>query len=224
MEESSTTCVLGIDIGSETISSVVMDLSGEIIRQFYLFHQGKIRETLRSLQREIDFSNIKSIACTTSNSLNPDRVLIYHPQVSVIAAAKKLCPQAGSILWVGAEKFMLIEFDSQGNYKQTLTNSSCAAGTGSFLDQQAGRLNLSGIEELSDAALRNSDEIPDIASRCSVFAKTDLIHAQQKGYSLEAICDSLCKGLAKNIVDTLFCKEFQGNRFFFWAVFPKTMQ
>ena len=87
------------------------------------------------------------------------------------------------------------------------SNSSCAAGTGSFLDQQAFRLNLPGIEVLSEVALKNKGPIPDIASRCSVFAKTDLIHAQQRGYSLEAICDSLCKGLATNIVDTLFNQE-----------------
>jgi predicted CoA-substrate-specific enzyme activase len=55
-------------------------------------------------------------------------------------------------------------------------------------------------------ALKNSSPIPDIAARCSVFAKTDLIHAQQKGYGLDSICDSLCKGLADNISDTLFNK------------------
>ena len=59
----------------------------------------------------------------------------------------------------------------------------------------------------SNKALQNNSPIPDIAARCSVFAKTDLIHAQQKGYGLEAICDSLCKGLADNIADTLFNKS-----------------
>ena len=50
----------------------------------------------------------------------------------------------------------------------------------------------------------NRGEIPKIASRCAVFAKTDLSHAQQEGFSLAEICDGLCFGLARNIVDTLF--------------------
>jgi hypothetical protein len=81
--------------------------------------------------------------------------------------------------------------------------TSCAAGTGSFLDQQARRLNLQTAEALSRRAICNRGNIPKIATRCAVFAKTDLVHAQQEGYTLDQICDGLCHGLAKNIVDTL---------------------
>jgi len=102
---------------------------------------------------------------------------------------------------------MLIKFDNNGNYQSTKINTSCAAGTGSFLDQQADRLNLSGIEELCDRALNNSDALPFIASRCAVFSNTDIIHAQQKGFSVNAICNSLCKGLAENINNTVFNRE-----------------
>ena len=65
-------------------------------------------------------------------------------------------------------------------------------------------MQIESIEEFCELASGNKDRPPDIASRCSVFAKTDLIHAQQEGYSLAAICDGLCKGLAKNVADTLF--------------------
>ncbi len=102
---------------------------------------------------------------------------------------------------------MLIQFDDEGHYDFTKLNSSCAAGTGSFLDQQSSRLNLAGIQDFCKKALQNEGDIPDIASRCAVFAKTDLIHAQQRGYSIEAIADSLCKGLVKNIVDTVFANQ-----------------
>ena len=105
---------------------------------------------------------------------------------------------------VGGEKFGLIQFDTRGNYQHYKANTSCAAGTGSFLDQQAERLNLSGSAELSEIAMQNRGPVPKIASRCAVFAKTDLVHAQQEGYRLEQICDGLCLGLAKNIADTLF--------------------
>ena len=124
-----------------------------------------------------------------------------------MAAVQHFCPDAVSVLHVGAEKFMLIKFDSNGNYKSAKVNSSCAAGTGSFLDQQAIRLNLSGIEELCDKALKNTEEVPSIASRCAVFSKTDIIHAQQRGFSVNSICNSLCRGLAENIINTVFNRE-----------------
>ena len=111
------------------------------------------------------------------------------------------------LFFTWCEKFLLIRLDENGNYQSARTNTSCAAGTGSFLDQQSDRLGLSGIEEFCDRALKNTDEIPFIASRCAVFSNTDIIHAQQRGYSVDAICDSLCKGLAENIMNTVFTRE-----------------
>jgi predicted CoA-substrate-specific enzyme activase len=184
-----------------------MDLSGQILNSLYLFHKGQIRECLHDIGRNMDLSTASRIAVTAAPCFNNGLVTPCNPQVAAIRASKMLFSQAKSLLLVGAEKFMLIRFDEKGNFESVRSNSSCAAGTGSFLDQQAFRLNLSGIEELCETALRNKGPIPDIASRCSVFAKTDLIHAQQQGYSPEAICDSLCKGLATNIVDALFNQE-----------------
>ncbi len=199
--------LLGIDIGSVTLSVVQMDLSGQVLKTAYLFHQGQIRQCLRSAGEQFDLSTVAGIAACAAPCFNPEMVRLFNPQVALISAAKLLCGEARSMLLVGAEKFMLVKFDEQGIFESVRSNSSCAAGTGSFLDQQAFRLNLSGIEELCETAMRNKGPMPDIASRCSVFAKTDLIHAQQRGYSIEAICDSLCKGLAINIIDTLFNQE-----------------
>ena len=214
-EYTHTETLLGIDIGSVTISLVQMDLSGKILKTLYLFHKGQIRECLRSAGQHLDLATIRGVAVCSTPCFNPELVTLCNPQVAIIRATKMLCSQARSLLLVGAEKFMLIKFDEKGNFESARSNSSCAAGTGSFLDQQAYRLNLSGIEELCEIALRNKEPIPDIASRCSVFAKTDLIHAQQRGYSLEAICESLCKGLAINIVDTLFNQEAPLSPIFF---------
>lgn len=202
-----TEILLGIDIGSVTISVVQTDLAGRILKTSYLFHKGQIRDGLAAAGREINLATLRGIAVCAAPCFDPELVTLCNPQVAVIRATKMLCGQAQSLLLVGAEKFSLIKFDEKGNFESARSNSSCAAGTGSFLDQQAFRLNLSGIEELCEMALKNKGPIPDIASRCSVFAKTDLIHAQQRGYSREAICDSLCKGLAVNIVDTLFNQE-----------------
>lgn len=199
--------ILGIDIGSVSISIVCMGLDGKYIKEAYALHHGNVRSALDELMKGYNLSEIAGIATPSGKTNFIDDVHIFDQQVSIMEAASNLGLDARSLLHVGAERFFLIELDHLGNYLQTSHSSSCAAGTGSFLDQQAIRLMLKDTSHLSDMALQNNSPVPDIAARCSVFAKTDLIHAQQKGYGLEAICDSLCKGLAANIADTLFNKS-----------------
>jgi predicted CoA-substrate-specific enzyme activase len=199
--------VLGIDIGSVSVSMVEVTPERETVNTAYAFHHGNITRTVRTLLEDFDLPGICGIAATTSTPpvLKVNRR--YDNRIAIMKAAHANHAALGGILFVGGEKFGLIRFDAAGNYLAYKSNTSCAAGTGSFLDQQAGRLGLSGIDELSRIAFENSGPIPKIASRCAVFAKTDLIHAQQEGYSLAQICDGLCRGLAKNIVDTLFDGE-----------------
>lgn len=199
--------IIGIDIGSVSIAVAQLNLKKEVLKTAYAFHQGRIQTTLRNILNSLEIEKTCGIAATSST---PSIILTTgqsDTRVAVIAAAGHFNQKIGSILLVGGEKFGLIRFDEAGNYLNFKANTSCAAGTGSFLDQQAQRLNLTEIAALSEIALENSGALPKIASRCAVFAKTDLIHAQQEGYSLAAICDGLCYGLAKNIVDTLFVCE-----------------
>jgi predicted CoA-substrate-specific enzyme activase len=200
--------ILGIDIGSVAVSIIQLDPSGRILQRFYQFHKGNIGNALLNAGKYFNLAHVGAIACTSSSTgLNNKLVKKYNSQVSIIAAARHYCREAVSILHIGAEKFMLIKLDPDGNYQSTKINTSCAAGTGSFLDQQADRLNFSGIEEFCEKASIYSEDIPAIASRCAVFSNTDIIHAQQKGYSVGAICNSLCKGLAENIINTVFNRE-----------------
>ncbi len=199
--------VLGIDAGSISIGICELTPDKEIIRTMYRFHHGRIGDTLASMLEEVDFKGIGAIASTLSTPEVMRVVTRYDNHVAVIAAAKFLHDSARGVLNVGGEKFSLISFDRHGDYKSCRSNTSCAAGTGSFLDQQALRLDLKDSEELSRIALENTGPVPKIASRCAVFAKTDLIHAQQEGYSLSGICDGLCHGLARNIVDTVFARD-----------------
>jgi activator of 2-hydroxyglutaryl-CoA dehydratase len=192
--------ILGIDIGSVTISIAELSPEKDLIRKSYEFHHGAISDTLKVMLRDFDLSEMCSVAATTSTPsiLKVDRK--YDNRVSIIAACRHFHEKIGSILLVGGEKFGLIQFDADGNYLHFKANTSCAAGTGSFLDQQAARLNLAGIEQLSEIAVNNNGMIPKIASRCAVFAKTDLVHAQQEGYTLAEICDGLCHGSANSLL------------------------
>ena len=199
-----TSNILGIDIGSVSVAIAEITPDSTLVETACDVHKGDIKGCLSRLLGRFDFSRIGLVVKTATTPKRVRAHAVYDNQVSVIAAARHRHGNVRSILMVGGEKFGLLQFDEEGNYRSYKTNTSCAAGTGSFLDQQAGRLNLASIEDLSRVAVENENDFPLIASRCAVFAKTDLIHAQQEGYSLAEISDGLCHGLAKNIVDTLF--------------------
>lgn len=80
-------------------------------------------------------------------------------------------------------------------------NGDCAAGTGSFMDQQASRLRYS-IEDVGDVVL-SAGKAASIAGRCSVFAKSDMIHAQQKGYQPPEVLKGLCSAVVRNYKGTI---------------------
>jgi predicted CoA-substrate-specific enzyme activase len=195
---------LGVDIGSVALAVVAVGPAGELVQSVYRFHFGRPAEALRQVLSQFDLAQIGRVAATVATPplVKADRR--FDDQVALLTAARRFYPRARSILSIGAEKFGLVQLDDQANYLNFRANTGCAAGTGSFLDQQALRLKLQDAAALGELALRNTGSIPKIASRCAVFAKTDLIHAQQEGYRLEEICDGLCFGLAKNVVDVLF--------------------
>jgi predicted CoA-substrate-specific enzyme activase len=202
---------LGIDIGSVSIAIAVIDDHDRIIHTSYTFHKGQIAESLLKLLEKVDITRIKAIVHTSSGPTIINKGIPVDPRVAYITAAKHFHPELEALLIIGAEKFGLAIFDKNGEYRNYKSNTSCAAGTGNFLDQQAERLNLPDILEFSKISYENKGNFPRIASRCAVFAKTDLIHAQQEGYSLGEICDGLSYGLAKNIVDAVFQNQSFNN-------------
>lgn len=202
---------LGIDIGSVSIALALVNKNANILHTSYTFHKGRITECLQKLLGEIEAADVSAIGYTLSTPPVIKYGNAVDSRIAYITAAKHFNPEIHALLIVGAEKFGLVTFDKNGQYLNFKSNTSCAAGTGNFLDQQAERLNLSNIEEFSKLAYENKGDFPKIASRCAVFAKTDLIHAQQEGYSLEEICDGLCFGLAKNIVDSVFRRNSISN-------------
>jgi len=202
---------LGIDIGSVSVCASLVDTQGEVLRTAYKFHRGKPRETLRSMLGELGPASLSGIASASPGPAFLRGARSIDPQVSLVTACGKLFPSAESLLFVGGEKFGLIRLAEGGRYRGARVNSSCAAGTGSFLDQQARRLGFTGADELARRALECGTPPPKISTRCAVFARTDLVHAQQAGYSLEEISDGLCRGLAQNIADALLGGESPGK-------------
>lgn len=116
-------------------------------------------------------------------------------------AIELLLPSVRTLFEIGGENSKYLRFERHGSDGQLgiadyQTNGDCAAGTGAFLDQQAGRLKFR-VEDIGTAVL-STRRAAQIAGRCSVFAKSDMIHAQQKGFAPEEILKGLCEAVARN--------------------------
>ena len=117
-----------------------------------------------------------------------------------------LHPQTQTVFEMGGEtsKFIRLEAGCEPGCAGIVdyqTNGDCAAGTGSFMDQQASRL-LYDIEDVGDIVL-GAGKAASIAGRCSVFAKSDMIHAQQKGYEPPEVLRGLCDAVIRNFRGTI---------------------
>jgi len=194
---------LGIDIGSVSLTYVLLDQKGNIVQRNYIFHRGNIFSALEEQLKQVDLTRVCQVAFNHKSAEFFNQGMSVNEPVALIEGVRHQAGEVGSVITIGGETFGLILFDEKGHYQKFISNSSCAAGTGAFLDQQAGRLGLADSAELSQLADQFQGDPPKIATRCAVFAKTDLIHCQQQGYSVEAIAAGLCKGLAHNITDTL---------------------
>jgi len=119
---------------------------------------------------------------------------------------RALYPQVRTVFEMGGEtaKYIRLSATDGADHLGILDyqpSAECAAGTGSFIDQQASRL-LYDIEDVGAAACAASCAAR-VAGRCSVFAKTDMIHAQQKGYTADQILRGLCEAVARNFKSSI---------------------
>jgi predicted CoA-substrate-specific enzyme activase len=182
------------------------DRTPAILLSRYCRHQGEPVPQLRILLgRLFGFVNPGDVHMAFTGSGGKVPADLYGAfYVNAFRAAAEgvhfLYPEAGTVIEMGggSSKFMRISNHS-GEGIQILdygSNGECAAGTGVFIDQQAERLHFK-VEEIGDRVLR-AGRAASIAGRCSVFAKTDMIHAQQAGYQPEEIIKGLCESVVRN--------------------------
>ncbi|MBN2381232.1 hypothetical protein JXM67_15640 [candidate division WOR-3 bacterium] len=200
MNENNQIIRIGIDAGSAYLKIVGLspDNKPEIIK--YQPHKGEPLILLDQILKELDGEYTTGVTGFYAEQVSSALGITPLDQVkSLISYTNEVSRDATSIIDVGAKGSRLIEMN-KGKFKRFAQNSLCAAGTGSFLDQQMERLELS-YDDLDDIPF--IDDPPRIAARCSVFAKTDLIHRQQEGFSKQEMWNGLCRGMATNLVQTL---------------------
>ncbi len=196
---------LGLDLGSAATKAVVLGddgLPGPLLyRKRDLDDASALDSFLAGIEARVPGGRVRLGVVGSDGRALFGRARAVNGILAVAAGVRFLHPQARSVLEVGAHTSKLLALGDRGEVTDFATNEACAAGTGSFLEQQARRLELT-ILELS-ALSAGARRAATIAGRCSVFAASDMIHLQQKGTPLPEIAYGLCMAIARNALATL---------------------
>ena len=200
---------LGIDVGSVTTKLAVINEADKLVADLYLPTQGKPIETTQRGLRQIKAQlppgmDICGVATTGSARYLAGVIvgadLVKNEITSHAVGALHYFPQSQTVIEIGGQDSKIIII-REGIVTDFGMNTVCAAGTGSFLDHQALRLNMR-IEQFSQLALASTTPV-HISGRCTVFAESDMIHKQQTGHCTEDIVYGLCQALVRNYLNNV---------------------
>lgn len=197
---------IGIDIGSTTLKVIVLNESDEILYQCYERHKSQVRTLCLSKLQELKplLDGHEVYLCFSGSAamgIAEDTKLTFVQEVFASALAiSRNHPDTDAAIELGGEDAKIIFF--QGGLEERM-NSTCAGGTGAFIDQMASLLNLS-LEEMDTLSLSHTQIYP-IASRCGVFAKSDIQPLMNQGVDkanlaasiFQAVVDQCIAGLAQ---------------------------
>ena len=204
---------LGLDVGSTTVKLVLMDDTGEVLHEVYRRHKSDVVETVKNILKEVydKFGNLDiTIAVTGSGGMFVEKYFGIHFVQEVIAGTKAIreyIPETDVAIELGGEDSKITYLS--GNIEQRM-NSICAGGTGAFIDQMASLMELDA-GTLNERA-KNYHKIYPIASRCGVFAKTDIQALMNQGASKEDISASVFQSVVNQTISNLACgRPIKGN-------------
>ena len=197
---------LGVDIGSVNAKLALIEENDRVVQ----FDTEKVTSSPRAavssliarLGEKLDLKEIIAAGVSGSGRSVIPQELGWTEYSSPLAIASGLLHRHAdvkTIIQIGGQSTLVIELeDGLRKPWKVASNPLCAAGTGRFLEQQAYRIGIS-MEDFANLALKFKGTAPRIAARCSVFAKTDLIHLQQKGVPLDAMLYALCESVARMV-------------------------
>ncbi len=192
---------VGIDIGSTTVKVVVLDDDNKLLFRSYERHYSKAREraceTLRSIADMLHSKDVRLVV-TGSAGLGVAKAagLDFVQEVYATAAAvNAYIPDTDAVIELGGEDAKIIFF---GGALEERMNGSCAGGTGAFIDQMATLMNVT-VGELDGLSLKH-EKIYPIASRCGVFAKSDIQPILNQGGRKEDVAASIFQAVVDQTV------------------------
>ena len=197
---------VGLDVGSTTVKIVVMNENKETIYKDYRRHFSDTKNTVCDVLNELNekYPNSKfTLALTGSGAMSAAKFLgvsFIQEVVSCKRAVEKYIPQTDVVIELGGEDAKIIYFDKSIEQRM---NGTCAGGTGAFIDQMASLLHTdtAGLNELA----KNHKTIYPIASRCGVFAKTDVQPLINEGAAKEDIAASIFQAVVNQTISGLAC-------------------
>lgn len=199
---------MGVDVGSVSTDIVIMDEKINVLESLYLRTKGRpinaIQEGFKFLKDQYKDTDIAAVGTTGSGRQIAASIIgadvVKNEITSHAVAALYLDPDVRTIIEIGGQDSKIILLQD-GVVLDFAMNTVCAAGTGSFLDRQASRLDIP-IDEFGNYALESKSPAR-IAGRCAVFAESDMIHKQQLGYSNPDIIKGLCNALVRNYLNNV---------------------
>jgi predicted CoA-substrate-specific enzyme activase len=197
---------LGVDIGSVNAKLALIDENGEVVEfdteKVISSPRAAVSSLIARLGERFNLEDIAAAGVSGSGRAVIPKELGWTEYSSSLAIASGLLHRYAdvkTIIQIGGQSTLVIELeDGLKKPWKVESNPLCAAGTGRFLEQQAYRIGIS-MEDFASLALKCKGTPPRIAARCSVFAKTDLIHLQQKGAPLDAMLYALCESVARMV-------------------------
>ena len=197
---------VGLDVGSTTVKIVIMDNNLNTIYTDYRRHFSDTKNTVCDVLEDLarDYSEYTfTIALTGSGAMSAANFLdlpFIQEVVSCKRAVEKYIPQTDVVIELGGEDAKIIYFDKSIEQRM---NGTCAGGTGAFLDQMASLLDTdtAGLNELA----KTHNTIYPIASRCGVFAKTDIQPLINEGAAKEDIAASIFQAVVNQTISGLAC-------------------
>ena len=193
---------VGLDIGSTTIKCVVLGEHDELLYSTYERHYSHILEKAQELLRRIDAEHLHgrkallSISGSAGMGLADSCGVPFVQEVfSTRVAVKRFMPKTDCVIELGGEDAKIL-FLTNGT--EVRMNGSCAGGTGAFIDQMATLLKMSA-EEMNKAA-EQAQRTYTIASRCGVFAKSDVQPLINQGARTEDIAASIYKAVVNQTI------------------------
>ena len=192
---------IGIDIGSTTVKVVVLDEQNQLLFRSYERHFSKVREKaceiLNSIAPRFSGQDIK-LVITGSAGLGVAKasgVDFVQEVYATAAAVNEYIPNADAVIELGGEDAKIIFF---GGALEERMNGSCAGGTGAFIDQMATLMNVTA-DELDELSLKH-EKIYPIASRCGVFAKSDIQPILNQGGRKEDVAASIFQAVVDQTI------------------------
>ncbi len=197
---------MGLDVGSTTAKAVVIDNNNNIIYTAYKRHNADIRGTLIGLLKEVDEKVESSsilVSITGSAGLGISEISgipFVQEVVASAEASRKFFKDVYTLVDMGGEDSKMIFFNEK-HQADIRMNGSCAGGTGAFIDQMAELLDID-VSEMNSLAEKHENIYP-VASRCGVFAKTDVQNLLSRDISKADVAASIFHAVAIQVLNTL---------------------